>query len=108
MDLITKYVLCGSRREDERRRRDEDSPSNGAQQPALQTMVRRIGRRTSRGEEDEQSRLVLPKNLIRPLPGAGSQERAVPETYSPVRRCTPALGMVKTTVAAQQREEAKP
>ena len=40
-DLITKYVLCGSRREDERHRRDEDGPSNGAQQPVLQTMVRR-------------------------------------------------------------------
>ena len=40
-DLITKYVLCGSRREDERCRRDEDGPSDGAQQPALQTMVRR-------------------------------------------------------------------
>ena len=26
----------------------------------------------------------------------------------PVRRCTPALGMEKTTVAVQQREEAKP
>jgi len=30
----------------------------------------------------------------------GSQEREVPETCSPVRRCTPALGMEKTTVAA--------
>ena len=40
-DLITKYVLCESRREDERCRRDEDGPSNGAQQPALQTTVRR-------------------------------------------------------------------
>ena len=28
----------------------------------------------------------------------------VSETYSPVRRCTPALGMEKTTVAAQQQE----
>ena len=69
-DLITKYVLCGSHREDERRRRDEDGPSNGVQQPALQTTVRRstrLGRRTSRGEEYMQSRLALPKNLIRPL-----------------------------------------
>ena len=69
--LITKYVLCGSRREDERRRLNEDGPSNGSQQPALQTTVcrnTRLRRRTSRGEEDEQSRLALPKNLIRPLP----------------------------------------
>jgi len=28
-----------------------------------------------------------------PSPGAGSQERTVPETYSPVRRCTAVLGM---------------
>jgi len=28
-----------------------------------------------------------------PSPGAGSQRRVVPETYSPVYRCTPALGM---------------
>jgi hypothetical protein len=71
MDLITKHVLCGSRRENERCRLDEDGPSKGSQQPALQTTVRRNtrhGRKTSRGEEDEQSRLALPKNLIRPLP----------------------------------------
>ena len=71
MDLITKHVLCESHREDERRRLDEDGPSNGSQQPALQTTVRRntkLGRRTSRGEEDEQLRLGLPKNLICPLP----------------------------------------
>ena len=71
MDLITKHVLCGSRREDEWHRLDEDGPSNGSQQPALQTTVRRntiLGRKTSCGEEDEQSRLALPKNLIHLLP----------------------------------------
>ena len=31
----------------------------------------------------------------------------VPETCSPDRRCTPALGMVQTTKAAQQREGGK-
>jgi hypothetical protein len=96
MDLITKHVLCGSRREDEWHRLDEEGPSNGSQQPALQTTVRRntrLGRSTSRGEEDEQSRLALPKNLIRPLPVQDHKERMVPETCSPVRQCTPALGM---------------
>ena len=47
-DLITKYVLCGSRREDEMCRWDEDGPSNGAQHPALQMTVHRsswLGRR---------------------------------------------------------------
>ena len=71
LDLITKYVLSGSRWEDERRRQNKDGPSNGVQQPALQTTVchsTRLGRRTSRGEEDVQSRLALPKNLIRSLP----------------------------------------
>ena len=96
MDMITKHVLCGSRQEDERRRLNEDGPSNGSQQPALQMTVRRntrLGRRTSRGEEDEPSRLALPKKPNSPSPGVGSQERAVPETCSPVRRCTPAFGM---------------
>ena len=42
-----------------------------------------------------------------PSPGAGSQGRTVPKTCSPVRQCTPALGMEQTTKAAQQRGEAK-
>ena len=69
--MISRYILSGSCREDERRRLDEDGPLNGSQQPALQMTVchnTRLGRRTSRGEEDEQSRLALSKNQIRPLP----------------------------------------
>ena len=70
IDLITKYVLSGSRWENERHRRDKDGPSNRAQQSVFQTIVRRssrLGRRTSHGEDLEQSRLAVPKNLIRPL-----------------------------------------
>jgi len=43
-----------------------------------------------------------------PSSGAGSQRREIPETCSLVHRCMLALRMEKTTVAAQQREEAKP
>ena len=94
--MIIKYVLCGSRREDERRRRDEDGPSNGAQQPAMQTtgMPQLLT-----WTEDESWRrrcavaLGASQKPYSPSPGAGSQERAVPETCSPVRRCTPAFGM---------------
>lgn len=38
-----------------------------------------------------------------PSPDAGSQKRPVPETCSPVRRYTLALGIEKATVAVQQR-----
>jgi hypothetical protein len=43
-----------------------------------------------------------------PSPGAGSRRRRVPETCSPDRRCTSALGMEEATVAAQQKAKANP
>jgi len=49
-----KFVLCGSRLEDERHSWDEDGPYNRAHQPVVLTTVRhssQLGRRTSRGEE---------------------------------------------------------
>ena len=68
------------------------------------TMVRRNAEprwRTSHGEDLEQLREALPKNLILPSPGAGSQRREVPEACSPIHRCTLMLGMEKTTMAMQ-------
>jgi hypothetical protein len=60
-----------------------------------------------RGEDLERSRKSASQEPYSPSPGAGSQRRRVSETCPPVYRCTPVLGMEKTTVAAQQREEAK-
>jgi hypothetical protein len=53
-----------------------------------------VGSTTS--EDHEQSREDASQKPYSPSPGAGSQRRRVPETCSPDRICTPAVGMKRT------------
>jgi hypothetical protein len=47
-------------------------------------------------EDHEQSREDASQKPYSPSPGAGSRRRRVPETCSPDRRCTSAVGMKRT------------
>jgi hypothetical protein len=48
---------------------------------------------STRSEDHEQSREDASQKPYSPSPSAGSRRRRVPETCSPDRRCTPAVGM---------------
>jgi hypothetical protein len=48
---------------------------------------------STRSEDHEQSREDASQKPYSPSPGAGSRRRRVPETCSPDRRCTSAVGM---------------
>ncbi len=72
------------------------------------------GAKHASGEEDEpsrtnreQSREVLPKNLIAAFSRCRTSKAEVPETCSPDCRCTPASGMESSTSddAAQRRRQ---
>jgi hypothetical protein len=54
-----------------------------------------------RREDREQSREDVSQKPYLPSPGAGPRKRRVPETCSPKHRCTSAVGMKGTTMAAQ-------
>jgi hypothetical protein len=51
---------------------------------------------STRSEDHEQSREDASQKPYSPSPGAGSRRRRVPETCSPDRRCTSAVGMKRT------------
>jgi hypothetical protein len=51
---------------------------------------------STRSEDHEQSREDASQKPYSPSPGAGSRRRRVPETCSPDRRCTYAVGMKRT------------
>jgi hypothetical protein len=56
---------------------------------------------STRLEDHEQSREDAYQKPYSSSPGAGSRRRRVPETCSPDRRCTSAVGMKGTGKAAQ-------
>jgi hypothetical protein len=56
--------------------------------------VKSVG--STRSEDHEQSREDASQKPYSPSPGAGSRGRRVPETCSPDRRCTSAVGMKRT------------
>jgi hypothetical protein len=51
---------------------------------------------STRSEDHEQSREDASQKPYSPSPDAGSRRRRVPETCSPDRRCTSAVGMKRT------------
>jgi hypothetical protein len=51
---------------------------------------------STRSEDHEQSRADASQKPYSPSPSAGSRGRRVPETCSPNRRCTSAIGMKRT------------
>jgi hypothetical protein len=51
---------------------------------------------SARSEDHEQSREDVSQKPYSPSPDAGSRRRKVPETCSPDRRCTSAVGMKRT------------
>jgi hypothetical protein len=51
---------------------------------------------STRSEDHEQSREDAFEKPYSPSPSAGSKRRRVPETCSPDRRCTSAVGMKRT------------
>jgi hypothetical protein len=51
---------------------------------------------STRSEDHEQSRGDASQKPYSPSPSAGSRRRRVPETCSPDRRCTSAVGMKRT------------
>jgi hypothetical protein len=59
-------------------------------------------------EDHEQSREDASQKPYSPSPGAGSRRRRVPETCSPDRRCTSAVGMKRIeSGAAVNRDESE-
>jgi hypothetical protein len=63
--------------------------------------------RVDEAEDHEQSREDASQKPYSPSPGAGSRRRRVPETCSPDRRCTSAVGMKGTKKRLSYEERRK-
>jgi hypothetical protein len=62
---------------------------------------------STRSEDHEQSREDASQKPYSPSPGVGSRRRRVPETCSPNRRCTSAVGMKGTGMRLSYDERQK-